>query len=229
MVVMPGIGRGRVRDTVHPNNRGFERAMQQPWEQRETESQQAFEAFTVYRDAGVGRSLEIVRQRLGKSKALMERWSTRHGWVDRTREYEQHLDTISRASREKAIQKQSRRIMTSDEVKENLTFIAESDIADVFESDGSFDLAEARKRGTSKLIKKLDFDKDTGRVTKLETYSSHEALRDVGKTHGIFVDKTEQEVNLTDADLSRIGEQLLQTMMEAAARKRAEMNSGLLN
>jgi hypothetical protein len=51
------------------------------------ESVKAFEAFTVYLGMGGSRSLEAVGQRLGKSKALMERWSKRHNWVARVAAY----------------------------------------------------------------------------------------------------------------------------------------------
>lgn len=44
----------------------------------------------------------------------------------------------------------------------------------------------------------------------------------LGKFHRLFADKTDVEVNLSDQDVSRIGEQLLASMMEAASRKRLE-------
>jgi hypothetical protein len=41
-----------------------------------------YEARTLYVTMGPDRSLEAVRQKLGKSKALMERWSTQDNWVE---------------------------------------------------------------------------------------------------------------------------------------------------
>lgn len=53
------------------------------WGRQENESARAFQAFEVYRDLGVERSLVKVGQTLGKSRALIERWSVQHDWVNR--------------------------------------------------------------------------------------------------------------------------------------------------
>lgn len=85
-------------------------------------------------------------------------------------------------------------ILSADQVLTGLSSFAEADIGQVLEDDGSFSLVEAKKRGVSKLIKSLAFDKDTGKVTKVELYSAHEAKRDLGKYHKLFTDKTESIV-----------------------------------
>ena len=59
-----------------------------PWERQGGESVKAFEAFTVYLEMGEDRSLRAVSQRLGKSKALMERWSSAYQWVERVASYD---------------------------------------------------------------------------------------------------------------------------------------------
>lgn len=164
-----------------------------PWEPRSSESMPAYAAFAEYRDLGPERSQDAVAEKLAKSRQLLSRWAAKYEWVTRAKAYDAHLDAIRVAAREQSVAKQARKIMTADEVKEGLTKIAEADIAEVFESDGTFDLALAKQRGASKLIKSLSFDKDTGRVVKVETYSAHEGHRDMGKTHGIFVDKLETE------------------------------------
>ncbi len=51
----------------------------------------AFQAFVIYRDMGPERSLAAVGRKLGKSKALMERWSSRHGWVLRAHLHDEDL------------------------------------------------------------------------------------------------------------------------------------------
>lgn len=89
-------------------------------------------------------------------------------------------------------------VMTANQVLSGLSFIAENDIADVFEADGSFDLAKAKERGMSKLIKSISRDKDTGEVTKVEVYSAHEAYRDMGKYHSLF--PTQLKITSDDAD-----------------------------
>lgn len=70
-------------------------AKKQPWERTDKESSQSFEAFQVYRDMGTDRSLAKVGEQLGKSTALMERWSSTHGWRDRAADYDSHLDRLT--------------------------------------------------------------------------------------------------------------------------------------
>ena len=62
-----------------------------PWERQKGESAQAFAAFLAYLQMGADRSLSAVGQRLGKSKALMERWSSANGWVERCRAWDNYL------------------------------------------------------------------------------------------------------------------------------------------
>ena len=69
-----------------PNKR-----IEQPWERQKGESTQAFAAFLVYLEMGIDRSLNAVGQKLGKSKALMERWSSANHWVERCRAWDNHL------------------------------------------------------------------------------------------------------------------------------------------
>lgn len=83
------------------------------------------------------------------------------------------------------------KVLSAAEVLAGLTRIAEADVAEVFEADGSFDLASAKRRGVSKLIKSMAFDKDTGRLTRLELHNAHGAHVDLGKYHKLFVDKFE--------------------------------------
>lgn len=55
------------------------------------ESDVAYAAFLVYRDLGPDRSLKEVGRKLGKSKALMERWSVNHDWVVRASHWDAEL------------------------------------------------------------------------------------------------------------------------------------------
>ena len=64
----------------------------QRWERRKKETQKAWEAFIIYRDSGLKRSHVKVGQELGKSLALMSRWSKRHQWVARCKAYDAFLD-----------------------------------------------------------------------------------------------------------------------------------------
>ena len=63
-----------------------------PWDRRDKESEEAWEAFQTYRDMGVRRSLRLVAQHLGKSEGLMTGWSSKHDWPNRARGYDRWLD-----------------------------------------------------------------------------------------------------------------------------------------
>lgn len=59
------------------------------WDRRETESAQAAEAFTRYLAMDPAtRSTRAVGKELGKSATLIERWCTRHEWLDRARAWD---------------------------------------------------------------------------------------------------------------------------------------------
>lgn len=73
------------------------------WERQFGESIKAFQAFATYRDLGDGRSLRLVSQQVGKSKALMDRWSSRWRWVERVKAWEHHRDAEGRKAELKAI------------------------------------------------------------------------------------------------------------------------------
>lgn len=83
------------------------------------------------------------------------------------------------------------RILSATEVLVGLSRFALADPAEVFEADGSFSLQKAKERGVSRLIKSLSFDKDTGKLTKVELHNAHQAHVDLGKYHKLFVDKLE--------------------------------------
>lgn len=68
----------------------------QSWERQKGESAQAFEAFLTYLELGPERSLHAVGQRLGKSRGLMERWSSANHWVERCRAWDNHLQQEAR-------------------------------------------------------------------------------------------------------------------------------------
>mgnify|MGYP000692874626 FL=1 len=68
-----------------------------PWEQPPVESAKAFEAFAIYRDMGVERSVRKVTQRLNKSLTLIGKWSSRYNWPERARAYARDLDRQAHA------------------------------------------------------------------------------------------------------------------------------------
>lgn len=66
------------------------------WERRADESVKAYEAFSVYRDLGISRSIESVAHKLSKSDQLIKRWSYTHDWVQRVTAYDDYIDKEAR-------------------------------------------------------------------------------------------------------------------------------------
>lgn len=102
--------------------------------------------------------------------------------------------------------------MPANVVLTRLTEIAEATIEDVVDEDGRFNFDVVKSNKKAHLIKKIkvkrvskilrekgsDEDLETSLLHEdidFEMYSSHEALRDLGKHHKLFTDKIEQEIN----------------------------------
>lgn len=88
------------------------------------------------------------------------------------------------------------RILSATETLVGITRIATSDIADLFPNDPF--LRVAKEQGVSRLIKTINFDKDTGKITKLEMYSAQTAFQDMGRYHKLF--PTKIEISTTEVD-----------------------------
>lgn len=80
-----------------------------PWERLESESSKAYEAFCIYRDLGINRSIAKVVQILGKSKALLEGWSSKHDWVERAAAWDSEQDRVARQQQLDDIKKMRKR------------------------------------------------------------------------------------------------------------------------
>lgn len=70
------------------------------FEQQPKESAKAFAAFQLYLNLGPERSLSAVEQKLGKSGALVARWSSRWRWTERVAAHEAHLAAVEREATE---------------------------------------------------------------------------------------------------------------------------------
>lgn len=70
---------------------------EKPWERRQGESEQAFEAFTVYRNMGLKRSNRAVCEKLSKSRQLISRWKSKYEWDIRAKAWDNELEEEARA------------------------------------------------------------------------------------------------------------------------------------
>ena len=77
------------------------------WERIPGETAQAYQAFCVFRDYGVGRN---IRRSMESAEVPSRRynvwrnWSTRFQWAKRAADYDLHLDRLRRAERAKSIE-----------------------------------------------------------------------------------------------------------------------------
>ncbi len=79
--------------------------MSRPETKRDEESNEAFEAFAMYRDMGVGRSQKAVADRLNKSTTIINRWATAYNWKKRAHSYDLELDRRKRLADLRAVEK----------------------------------------------------------------------------------------------------------------------------
>jgi len=79
--------------------------MAEIWERVPGESSKAYEAFCIYRDLGVDRSIEkTAKNRLKPgSYSWLRNWSSKYNWVERARAYDDYLEREKRKEQEKAI------------------------------------------------------------------------------------------------------------------------------
>lgn len=66
------------------------------WERQPGETDKAFQAFVLYRDAGPMRSVTNIGLALDKSRTLIGRWSSDWGWVERASAWDDEADRLAR-------------------------------------------------------------------------------------------------------------------------------------
>ena len=71
------------------------------YDRRPDESAKAYEAFAIYRDLGVNRSVDAVARQLSKSLPLIKRWSAAYDWVMRVDAYDEFVDAQARKKLER--------------------------------------------------------------------------------------------------------------------------------
>ena len=65
-----------------------------PWHRQDGESEEAFEAFNIYRLMGVDRSLEKVAEHLKKHPKTIRRHSAKYNWISRCTIWDNELAVI---------------------------------------------------------------------------------------------------------------------------------------
>src|SRR6516164_3110388 len=70
------------------------------FEQQPKEGDKAFAAFSVYLSQGPERSLAKTAVKLGRSKVLMEKWSSKFEWPARVAAYNSHMALVEREAAE---------------------------------------------------------------------------------------------------------------------------------
>ncbi|KKN40133.1 hypothetical protein LCGC14_0736310 [marine sediment metagenome] len=74
------------------------------WGQQPNESEKAWQAFKAYRNMGVTRSLRKASSQIGKSRRLLETWSSKHMWQRRCAAWDIEQQDIHREARLSATQ-----------------------------------------------------------------------------------------------------------------------------
>src|SRR4051812_41574866 len=87
------------------------------------EGSEAYQAFSRYRDMDLPRSLAQVGRSLGKSKTLMDRWSSTYRWVERVKAYDDFLDKQIRAINEKKRREMQQRHATMGQMIQGKAFL----------------------------------------------------------------------------------------------------------
>jgi hypothetical protein len=188
------------------------------WERQPGETSRSYEAFCTYRDLGTARSLANVGEVLGKSKALMERWSAAHSWVDRVEALEARDEMLRREA-----------------VEEHLRAIAEDHASREVRIQEK--LLEIRERAASQSAKILEWPLTEQRVIRDEDgedttfiimpvrWSKNTAIGLAQLAAGAVTGLSEAREDETEAeyDLSEISEEEIQTYLDLDQKIRSKV------
>ena len=118
-----------------PSNQKSDESMntlpaKKPWQRWPDETDTAYHRFSIYLKLGQKRSLEKVRQELGKTTAYkrqLELWSSKYSWVDRCRAYDEHLVLKSLKNKEQILDRGMARLLNMmDKALDELESILDS-------------------------------------------------------------------------------------------------------
>jgi len=181
----------------------FETEKHKPWEKLPNEGIKPWEAFLVYRDLGVGRSLVAVGRQLGKSKVLMERWSSKYKWQKRVAAYDAVQDAIRLRAQDEVVARVAAEAAETLELStwRTLLEVARLSYADIrkavnWDEDGnvSFTRSDKLDEHTAAAISEftVTYDKQGRKIPKLKFHNKLSALNLAGQTQGLWQKETQQ-------------------------------------
>jgi len=71
------------------------------WDKRGKQTEKSFEAYLIYRNMYLQRSLAKVAKQLGKSVKLIERWNQKYNWHEKVKGYDEYVAEKERKELEK--------------------------------------------------------------------------------------------------------------------------------
>lgn len=162
-------------------------------EQLKGEGTAAYEAFKAYCKAGPKRSIRKVARQCIKSESLLLRWSMRHGWVNRTKAFDEAQTKIESEAAKKLTEK---RAVNWTEAKEAL-------------HRDELELGEQMMAAAREALKHVNLkDCSASDVVRLSEYGSK--LRRLASGEQTEVLKVETQ----DMDLSRLSVDELRTLRD---------------
>lgn len=84
--------------------------LKRPWDKWENETDTAYHRFSIYMKMGPDRSISKVADKLQKGSGYakhLRRWSSKYNWVERCRDYDQHI-ALQHVENQEIIQKKAR-------------------------------------------------------------------------------------------------------------------------
>jgi hypothetical protein len=155
------------------------------WERQVGETEKAHEGFLCYLELGTGRSVRRVAAKLHKRSTLIGRWSKKHNWVKRAREYDNFRLAGAEGSTHVLEQKLLRDAMSRNEVLLRTSFLGRATLNDALDDAGAFDIKKARKTGVIHALKKIAYY-PSGKVKVIELRDKSSSIELMGKYHGVW-------------------------------------------
>lgn len=165
------------------------------------ESSKAYQAWCVYRDLGIERSIKSVAAQCDKSEQIIGRWSSEFDWVERAAKFDAAQDQIRLLAQVEVIEKAEKKRMQSLELTETrlleeLAKVGFSDLtkAAKWDKDGVeiFD-SESLDPSVSGAISEvsISYDKQGNPRTKIKMHDKLDALQKLGARFGWLQEKSE--------------------------------------